>query len=616
MSLICGSAALTSLSHERPIQGARQYFREVGGDCSVASVGKFRNGSPKAWCRTHARVVRPAVDNTCPDMGSTLKLRCLSLDVDRYVGGVGIWGSLPPAIDTAAGDVDEESLLGGVHVHARLDLKSRKDVDDTYDVVALYRSSELVLTLDTASSTAFVQARIAGIESSLIRCPRCGAEHIDEDWFAVTPHRKHQCMCCGREFYDKVAGSGNTVEARVMELFPHSREPRVCPNRKIDLTRHLDAGRYIRIWGTHEAIVWTAVPELAVDLFGYSQASGDQLLSAAREFACSGDVMALDAVATGSGVLVVREPQRVTVLTDLAGVWPVFYATVGETLLYSSSASAVAGYVGGEVDERWLAARLLAGGIPAAWSQGSGYRRVAAVPAGGMLLIDRGGRPAVVRRELPLGTSSFTEGAQRLGEALSSAVGARMAAHGEVSADLSGGLDSSVVAALAGTARPQPALRAITLVCAELGSDDPVHARRVAAATAGIRHIELSLPGEVDPYAALTEMPSTDEPFEDVSIFARLRWWMRAVQELGARVHLTGDGGDAVLVAPPAYLVDLARHARSSEPWLGRWPLSRRSHCARCGGTASNGWLAGWFTPPLSQRTQRRSTPCSLRSTG
>ncbi|MGQ0772830.1 MAG: hypothetical protein ACT4NY_00160 [Pseudonocardiales bacterium] len=191
-------------------------------------------------------------------MGSTLKLRCLSLDVDRYVGGVGIWGSLPPAIDTAAGDVDEESLLRGVHVHARPYLKSRKDVDDTYDVVALYRGSELVLTFDTASSTALVQARIAGIESSLIRCPRCGAEHIDEDWFAVTPHRKHQCMCCGREFYDKVAGSGNTVEARVIELFPHSREPRVCLNRKIDLTRHLDAGRHIRIWGTHEAIVWTA----------------------------------------------------------------------------------------------------------------------------------------------------------------------------------------------------------------------------------------------------------------------------------------------------------------------------------------------------------------------
>lgn len=215
MSLICGSAALASLSHERPTRGAQEYLREAGGDCSVTSVGKFRNGSPKAWCKTHARVVRSAVDNMCPGKGIALKLSCLSLDVDRHSGGIGIWGSLPPAIDTANANVDEESLLRGVHVHARTDLKSRKEVDNTYDVVALYRGNELVVTLDTASSTALVQSRIAGVESSLIRCPRCGAEHIDEGRFAVTPHRKHQCMCCGREFYDKTASSGITVWSRL-----------------------------------------------------------------------------------------------------------------------------------------------------------------------------------------------------------------------------------------------------------------------------------------------------------------------------------------------------------------------------------------------------------------
>lgn len=41
----------------------------------------------------------------------------------------------------------------------------------------------------------------------------------------------------------------------------------------------------------------------------------------------------------------------------------------------------------------------------------------------------------------------------------------------------------------------------------------------------GIKHAELPLPDEVEPYAALTELPPTDEPFENVSIFARLRWW-------------------------------------------------------------------------------------------
>ncbi len=316
---------------------------------------------------------------------------------------------------------------------------------------------------------------------------------------------------------------------------------------------------------------------MVVDVFGFSPASGDQVCSIAREFVRSGDLMVLDAIATGSGVLVVREPHGVTVLTDLAGVWPVFYATVGESLVYSSSASAVARYVGSEVDEQWLAAWLLAGGIPDAWSEGSPYRRVAAVPAGGALLIDRGGRAVVVRRDLPLGTAGFDEGARRLAEALTSAVRGRMGARRELSTDLSGGLDSSTVAALAAT-RPDPTLPAITLVCPDLGSDDPAHARRVAAAVPGITHVELPLPDEVEPYSVLTEMPQTDEPFEDVSIFARLRWWMTIVRELGGRAHLTGDGGDAVLTAPPAYLADLAQRRGRRELWSHAAGWARLRH--------------------------------------
>ncbi len=328
------------------------------------------------------------------------------------------------------------------------------------------------------------------------------------------------------------------------------------------------------IWGWQRH---AAAPGVVVDVFGFSPVSGDQVCSTAREFARSGDLMVLDVIATGSGVLVVREPQRVTVLTDLAGVWPVFYATVGESLVYSSSASAVARYVGSEVDEQWLAARLLAGGIPDAWSAGSPYRRVAAVPAGGALLIDRSGRAAVVRRDLPLGTAGFDEGARRLAEALTSAVRGRTTASHELSTDLSGGLDSSTVAALAAAIRPDPTLLAITLVCTDLGSDDPAHARGVAAVP-GIKHVELPLPGEVEPYTALTEMPQTDEPFEDVSIFARLRWWMTIVRELGGRAHLTGDGGDAVLTAPPAYLSDLARRRESRELWSHAAGWARLRH--------------------------------------
>lgn len=40
---------------------------------------------------------------------------------------------------------------------------------------------------------------------------------------------------------------------------------------------------------------------------------------------------------------------------------------------------------------------------------------------------------------------------------------------------------------------------------------------------------------------------------------------MTAVEQLGGGDHLSGDGGDAVLIAPPAYLADLARRGERNE---------------------------------------------------
>lgn len=310
-------------------------------------------------------------------------------------------------------------------------------------------------------------------------------------------------------------------------------------------------------------------PGFVLDLFGFSPASDAELAAVGGRFVRSGDLIELDAIVTGSGVLVVRQSHQVTVVTDLAGVWPVFYATVAGSLRYSSSAHAVATDLDGKVDEGWLATRLLAGSIPDTWSEGSPYQQVHSVPPGGVLLVDSAVRPVVVRRELSLASAGFTDGTQRLAEALTTAVRGRCDPHREISVDLSGGLDSSTVAALA--AGSEPVLPAITLVSADAGGDDPAHACRIAAAIPGLGHLELSLPREVDPYGALTEMPHTDEPFQDVSIFARLRWWMSAVTQLGSRAHLSGDGGDAVLLAPPAYLADLARRGMrgGSQPSLG-----------------------------------------------
>lgn len=258
ITLACGSAALTAIDHEIPDDAFREYTREISGDCDVISVGKFRNGSPKAWCKTHAEFVRSGQGTTCVASGTVYRLRCLSMDVDKFDGGIGIWGSLPPAIDTAPSGLDFEALLKGVHVHARRDHHTNKEVDDTYDMVVLFRDGHPLITLDTHSATALVQSRIANMPTRLVQCSHCNADHLDEGWFAVNLHRKHQCLCCGREFWQKNGDAGNALDAKLQEAFPIPPTARVDPNRTIDLGAHTAAGRHIRVWGTHQALVWTA----------------------------------------------------------------------------------------------------------------------------------------------------------------------------------------------------------------------------------------------------------------------------------------------------------------------------------------------------------------------
>jgi asparagine synthase (glutamine-hydrolysing) len=187
-------------------------------------------------------------------------------------------------------------------------------------------------------------------------------------------------------------------------------------------------------------------PALVLDVFGFTPASEAELPSAAHRFARHGDLIDLDAVATGSGAFVIRQPQRVTVLTDLAGVWPLYFTTVADSLIYSSSAAAIAADAGGQVDEQWLASWLLVSAVPETWSQASPYRQLRAVPAGGVLLAGPGLPAVIVRRERALASAGFRTGTQRLASALSTAVRGRAQRHQEISTDLSGGLDSSAVA--------------------------------------------------------------------------------------------------------------------------------------------------------------------------
>jgi asparagine synthase (glutamine-hydrolysing) len=124
---------------------------------------------------------------------------------------------------------------------------------------------------------------------------------------------------------------------------------------------------------------------------------------------------------------------------------------------------------------------------------------------------------------------------------LADAVGSRLDSDVPLGVFLSGGIDSSVVAAFAQQADPARAVRTFTVSMPDIGFDESVHASTVA------RHLGTDhLTVELSVAEALAQIPGLpqiwDEPFADPSMLPS------ALLCRAAREHLTvclgGDGGD------------------------------------------------------------------------
>lgn len=143
-----------------------------------------------------------------------------------------------------------------------------------------------------------------------------------------------------------------------------------------------------------------------------------------------------------------------------------------------------------------------------------------------------------------------------LAAALTTSVRARTAGADSVSADLSGGLDSSTLALLAARGSDGPVTALTYTDPYTTNDDDTGYARRIAEAEPGlIQQVLTGGPREL-PFSGLDEAPFTDLPTMDTPIFTRTRF--RLAPATGTSVHLVGDAGDVVLGAPITYLADLA----------------------------------------------------------
>ncbi|HEU4942946.1 MAG TPA: asparagine synthase (glutamine-hydrolyzing) [Gaiellaceae bacterium] len=268
--------------------------------------------------------------------------------------------------------------------------------------------------------------------------------------------------------------------------------------------------------------------------------------------------------------------RRLVVARDRFGIKPLYYREDGGELAFASELRALPR---GEVDADALEAFLAFNSVPAPYSIFRGTRKL---PAGHLLVwedgttrIERYARPAPVRAS-EARDEDAAELAEELRARLRDSVRAHLIADVPVGVLLSGGVDSSLLAALAAQESDE-AVHTFSIGFEERSFDELGDARSVAAMY-GTRHEELVL----RPDAALL-LPrlaeAFDEPFADSSALPTY-----LVSELAARhvkVALSGEGGDELFGGYYTYAADLlalrvGRLAPAIRPLVERLPSSSR----------------------------------------
>jgi transposase-like protein len=229
-------------------------------NCNIVPVGRRRDGGTRYWCVAHhanatAKYGKPATKCVAADDTQVGPEESLDLDLSAYLGGIALWGSVPAVYDTT-----EKSADRGIHVHARAIKGGEKVIDRTYRKLRIPLTKDLIsdgwAEVDEIDAINFMVSSVFGFETITVNCPHCGFAHLDRDWFAVHPHRRHQCHGCGKQFSDSTVGIGNPLATlREMLRLPKAK---LKPARKKALIKQTDFPGGLQIWGSNPAIMWTA----------------------------------------------------------------------------------------------------------------------------------------------------------------------------------------------------------------------------------------------------------------------------------------------------------------------------------------------------------------------
>ncbi len=258
-----------------------------------------------------------------------------------------------------------------------------------------------------------------------------------------------------------------------------------------------------------------------------------------------------------------RGRRRLVLARDRFGIKPMYYREADGELSFASELRALPR---GEIDVDALEAFLAFNSIPAPLTI---YRDVRKLPAGhtlvwqdGAVRIERFARPG----PLPERTDDDAELVEELRARLRDSVRAHLVSDVPVGVLLSGGVDSSLLAALAAE-ESDDQLRTFSIGFEERSFDE-LDGARLVARRYGTRHRELVLrPDAALLLPALAE--AFDEPFADSS--ALPTYLVSQLAATDVKVALSGEGGDELFGGYYTYAADLlaARIGRLA-------PLARR----------------------------------------
>lgn len=244
-----------------------------------------------------------------------------------------------------------------------------------------------------------------------------------------------------------------------------------------------------------------------------------------------------------------RKERKLTLARDRLGIKPLYFGRQNGRVVFASELKAFEALPGwkGDLNEDALASYLRFAYVP---SPHSIYRGIDKLAPGHLATVDETGeirtsaywRLADVARDgraSPLDVSD-AEAVGMLEALLGDAVKRRLVADVPLGAFLSGGVDSSTVAAMMRANSSAP-VRTYSIGFGERSHDEAPHARAVARRL-GTEHTELYVsPREAE--AVIPELPTIyDEPFADSSQVPT--YLLSKLTRQHVTVALSGDGGD------------------------------------------------------------------------